>query len=205
MTIETVKTLLARGWKLFPVVSGFKFPACPHGFLDATDDPAQIGAWFGRGNKNIGLATGDASGVVVIDFDSYKEGQESALQGLMDKLGNLPPTFTVKTRAGGWHLYFKKPEGYDLRSYNNVIAKGVDLRANGGYVLTEGCYVKADKYGPEGEYTVSRDLPIAELPKDWADAWQALNKPHDEAVAKKAARAAAKAAKESAAQANLLE
>ena len=205
MTTETAKALLARGWKIFPVVPGFKFPACPHGFLDATDDPEQIGAWFGRGNKNIGLATGDASGVVVIDFDSYKEECTSALQVLMDKLGNLPQTYTVQTRAGGWHLYFKKPEGFDLRSYNNVIAKGVDLRANGGYVLTEGCYVKDDKYGPGGSYTVRRDLPIAELPKEWAEAWQALNIPHDEATAKKAARAAAKAAKEAAAQASLME
>lgn len=196
------KSLLARGYAIFPVVPGFKFPANTNGFLEASSDTLTALPWFSGARRNIGIATGDASGVVVIDLDLYKPECAVNYNELCDRLGYLPKTFTVQTRAGGQHLYFRKPGGFDLRSYNNVLAKGVDVRGNGGYVLSEGSFVREDKYGPTGEYTVIDGRPVEHLPEAWARAWQDLNIPGDEKLAKKAARDLAKVA--AAAQTSLI-
>lgn len=60
-----------RGWAVFPLVEGQKTPACENGFKDATTDPEQVEmAWRVRPRMNVGIATGDASGgLVVLDFD----------------------------------------------------------------------------------------------------------------------------------------
>lgn len=190
--LDTAKSLIARGYAIFPCIPGTKIPANRNGFLGASNDAEIALPWF-RGTQNIGIATGPASGVVVIDFDVYKDEAAYNMGALAGRLGGLPETFTVRTRAGGLHLYFRQPEGYDLRSYNNVLAKGVDVRGKGGYVLSEDCFVREDKYGPTGRYDVVSSLQVAELPEAWARAWQDLNIPGDEKLAKKAARAAAKA------------
>lgn len=188
--LNTAGKLAAKGFKIFPCIPGTKRPATYHGFQDATDHPAQVDAWFRNGNKNIGLATGTASGVVVVDVDLYKPEAAGNLMALQETLGELPQTFTVSTPRKGVHRYYRYPEGYDLRSYNNVLAKGVDLRANGGYVVAQGSHCEADKYSGAGDYEVLNDLSIAELPETWAKAWQALNARQDELAAKKAAKAA---------------
>jgi len=57
------------GLPVFPCQSN-KSPACPHGHKDATTDPDEIERLFAHRNARlIGLATGKASGVVVIDID----------------------------------------------------------------------------------------------------------------------------------------
>ena len=51
MTDTTLRQALAyarHGWPVFPCHPGRKTPATPHGYLDATTDPAQIRAWFAR-------------------------------------------------------------------------------------------------------------------------------------------------------------
>lgn len=197
--LAVAKSLVSREWAIFPCVAGQKRPATWRGFLDATKDEVQINRWFYTGNSNIGVATGGASGVVVIDVDCYKEGGDRPLLALTDKLGSLPDTHTVRTRAGGLHLYFRMPAGADLRSYNNQIAAGIDLRANGGYVISEGSACDADKYGPAGEY-VATERPIADLPEAWVAAWTALNARQDELQAKKKAAEERKAAKMAQAQ-----
>lgn len=195
--LEDALAFAAKGWKVFPCYYGSKIPATRRGFLDATTDHDKIVEWFGAYKKNIGLATGKESGVVVIDYDGYKP-DTLPLAVLEEKLGPLPETFKISTRAGGLHLYFNYPEGRDLRSYNGQLGKGVDVRSDGGYVLTEGARVYADKNGPDGEHTSMNCEPIADLPPAWIDAWEALNATQDALKAKKLAAEQAKAAKQAA-------
>lgn len=55
--------------------------------------------------------------------------------------GQIPPldTFTVTTPSGGTHLYFTAPDGVELRNTQgergNGLGWGIDIRANGGYVV----------------------------------------------------------------------
>src|SRR5215510_14633223 len=74
------------GWHVFPIhwpidgkcscgrtncESPAKHPLTPDGFRDATMDPKIIsGYWTKWPAANIGIATGAASGIVVVDIDS---------------------------------------------------------------------------------------------------------------------------------------
>src|SRR5207247_1037904 len=55
-----------------------KHPRTPNGVYDATTDPAVIIRWWGRWpNANVGVATGAASGVIVLDVDPRHGGDDS--------------------------------------------------------------------------------------------------------------------------------
>jgi Bifunctional DNA primase/polymerase, N-terminal len=73
----------------------------------------------------IGIPTGSVSGFDCLDVDV--EGLRWLAQV------KLPPTRTHSTRSGGRHLLFKHVEG--LRCSASRIADGVDVRADGGYII----------------------------------------------------------------------
>jgi Bifunctional DNA primase/polymerase, N-terminal len=61
--------LAGQGYAVF-FCRGDKKPACLHGFLDATRDPAEITKlWKRWPGVLVGVATGEASGVAVLDID----------------------------------------------------------------------------------------------------------------------------------------
>ena len=115
-------------WPFFRVGCATSAPATANGCIDATRDPDQIRAWWRQDeNFNNGIATGDKSGVFVVDVDN-----EDGFAALT-KMGAMPDTVAAVT-ANGEHFYFKMPD-CDLRNSVRKIADGVDMRANGGYVL----------------------------------------------------------------------
>jgi putative DNA primase/helicase len=105
----------------------------PHGVLDATTDPDLIRTWWGQiPDANIGIATGRNSNLVVLDVDGAKG--EAFLAIAEGKHGLLPPTLEVKTGKGR-HLYFRYPKTVaKVKSvaHNKI---GLDVRADGGYVV----------------------------------------------------------------------
>ncbi len=118
----------AKGWRVFPCTPRDKTPLTTNGVKDASSDAATVEAWWVQWpDANIGLATGQASGVVVVDVD--EQIGEAALQLLG---GKAEPTLSAKT-GKGTHVFFAAPETA-LR--NRVRFKpGLDLRADDGYVL----------------------------------------------------------------------
>ena len=70
-----------KGWKVFPVTPNQKRPLtelAPQGHKNATSDPAIIEQWWTEHPAaNIGLNL-EASGLVCIDVDSYKESKTTA-------------------------------------------------------------------------------------------------------------------------------
>jgi len=108
--------------------------AFPNGVKDATNDLPTLITLLGRfPNANLALATGEVSGVWVLDIDGDAGGFES-MEELEIKHGNLPGTLVVVT-GGGLHGYFRYQSGLDIRSKAGIIGKGIDQRANGGYVI----------------------------------------------------------------------
>ncbi len=96
-------------------------------------------------NYNVGLVTGEPSGIVAVDIDPRHGGDET-LTKLIDENGDWPQTVQVKTGGGGFHFYFKHPGG-KVKSQNNALGQGIDVKANGGYVIAPpsklrggGCY-----------------------------------------------------------------
>jgi len=153
------------GISVFPLVHAKKKPATHNGFYDATTNPDEVSSLFSDQRLNLGLRTG--SGLVVIDIDSQKPGTDEAFAALEEKYGKLPHTMTVRTRAGGHHLYLKYPEGQSLKSSAGKLAPGIDVRADGGYVVGPGSWVEADDKGVAGTYVIEDEAPIAELPPIW--------------------------------------
>src|SRR4029077_2945703 len=99
-----------EGWPVLPLRG--KVPRTKHGVKDATRDAAQIIAWWTRWpDANIGLATGQASGYLVLDVDikNGKRGDES-LRKLESEHGPLPKTRHSVTASGGSHYVLRMPD-----------------------------------------------------------------------------------------------
>lgn len=130
------RSLAAAGVPVFPCIVEGKRPLTRRGFLDASSDPEQVAAWWLRTpNANIGIPTGTASGVVVVDVDVHgpRDGraayQRATEAGLVDGAGLL-----VRTPTGGAHVYFPATSGREQRSWQAATA-GVDFRGDGGYII----------------------------------------------------------------------
>jgi hypothetical protein len=96
----------------------------------ATTDPAQIRAWLRSWpDTNIGIATGAASGVFVLDVDPAGLDWLAAREG---EHGRLQKTPTVLSGRRGQHFYFAYPRDITIKIDAGEIAPGVDVRAEGG-------------------------------------------------------------------------
>jgi hypothetical protein len=108
-----------------------KSPACPHGFHDASCDPATIlQLWHRWPGELIGIATGEQSDLDVLDADR-KHGE--ALAWWKANHHRLLPTRTFLTRSGGLHLYFRHRVG--IRNTQGKLCPGIDTRGSGGYAI----------------------------------------------------------------------
>lgn len=149
-TLEWALRYATLGWKIFPlhtIVDGEctcgttrcpdagKHPRNVRGVKEATDDKAQIVAWFNEFAQpsNIGIRTGEVSGITVIDIDigPGKFGAESWAE-IVSEHGE-PETLTSQTGSGGVHLVFAYNS--TLKTASNVLGKGIDSRNDGGYIV----------------------------------------------------------------------
>ena len=124
----------ARGRPVIPVRA--KVPLTAHGCRDASADADVIRAWWRRWPAaGVAIATGRASGLVVLDVDP-RHGGDDSLRELAARVGGLPDTPTCLTGGGGAHHYYRHPADRDvpcrvaLGGYG-----GLDLRGEGGYVV----------------------------------------------------------------------
>lgn len=108
-----------------------KHPRTPHGFKDASPDPARIIEWWGNWPRaNIGMPTGAGTGLLVVDIDPQHGGEES-LNLLFSKYGRFPDTAEQITGGGGRHFVFR----YPAIAVPKTLAPGIDLKGEGGYIV----------------------------------------------------------------------
>jgi hypothetical protein len=113
---------------------------------------------------NIGIVTGGAHGVVVVDVDPRNGGLDALDEFEMNRDGGpLPATFTVATPNDGLHLYFRLPEGTEAVTSSNVLGPGIDVRGYGGLAVFVGSVGANGKYY---EATVLPETGIAPVPED---------------------------------------
>jgi hypothetical protein len=147
MTDATLRQALAFatcGWPVLPCQPGQKTPATRHGYRDATTDPGQITAWFGRHpDWNLAIATG-APGPDVLDVDEHgAAGNGYAAFRQLRKAGLLDGASAyVRTPSGGLHAYFT---GSDQRNAH-LPGWHLDFRSHGGYVLTPPSHIDGKPY-----------------------------------------------------------
>lgn len=137
----------------------------PRGLLDATRAPETIKGWWGEmPQANIGVPTGAASGLVVLDVDVYKTGDDS-LWDLQQRFESLPATPLALTGGGGLHYLFAHPGGaIKVRNSVDSLGVGLDVRGDGGYIIVApSSHVSGRRY----EWELSRhpkDTPLAPVP-----------------------------------------
>jgi hypothetical protein len=128
-----------------------KRPTKKGGFHNAARAPENIAALYHSAPGTlIAFPTGEPSGVAVLDIDAIKHPESSAW---FWQHAERLQTITIETRSGGWHCYFRHRSGLTCTTALNGI-KGVDIRANGGYVIA---------WGAHGHKTLL-DAPVAPWP-----------------------------------------
>lgn len=143
----------------------------------ATIDEKQIRSWFDvKEVPNIGVITGYKSGVLCLDVDG-PEGLAS-LEALERKHGPLSRDCMAKTPSGGLHLFFKMIIGHDIRNSAGKLGPGLDIRANGGYVVVAPSEA-INRDGELGRYEWLTEITLTngELPMvtDWLMQWLIKN------------------------------
>jgi hypothetical protein len=172
--VVAARQLAGAGVPVFACVPGGKRPLHGgRGFLDATTDPAQIGAWWRRvPDANVAIPTGHVSGVVVVDVDVHGVNGFDAFHTAR-AAGLLPrPLVVVRTPSGGMHLYYPARQRIEQRSWQAAKA-GIDFRGDGGYIITPPSRVRVD--GVRRAYEVVELHADATTPVDAARLRNFLN------------------------------
>jgi len=170
-----------RGWKVFPLFSPTPEGKCTCSRVDckhpgkhprvgskdgpgwqdlATTDPKAIQAWWKKWpDANIGIATGKASGLAVLDVDG------PAGEDVVKKMG-VPKTCTVRTGKGR-QFYLKYP-GFIVKNKVQAFPE-LDSRGDGGYVVAPGSLHASGKVYYFEEGLSPEATPPAPVPKWWLD------------------------------------
>lgn len=151
--------LAELGWQVFALgPTGFPFPNCRdcretcttpaqmdacdhlicHGCYAGTTDVDRLNAmWEHLPHSIIGIRTGLASGLFVLDFDLHTEDKngKNGFASLREQ-GILRRSVAAETGGGGRHLYYKHPGDLAIPNNNRGrLAPGVDIKGEGGYVV----------------------------------------------------------------------
>lgn len=121
-----------NGWSVLPVKPHEKRPFMTN-WLQYTKQrptPTNIKSWFkDLKGAGLGAVTGKISNIVVIDVEHdspYK------LEQLLKK---YPTSLISKTGSGGYHLFYQYPQNRGRIANRVRMLDGVDLRADGGFIV----------------------------------------------------------------------
>lgn len=146
------------GVPVFPCAPGGKQPLTSHGFQDATTDLDRVRAWWRRTPQaNIGVPTGTASGMVVVDVDVHPSGTGFPAFTRAQSAGLVTGwAWLVRTPSGGIHAYF--PAGGAEQRCWQVPRRHVDFRGDGGYIVVPPSRVT----GEHGDLRAYRVIAVAQ-------------------------------------------
>lgn len=161
-----------HGLPVFPLAPRGKTPLTPNGFKDATTHPDQLAAWWTHNrDANIGMPTGPASGVFVVDVDGAE-----GFTALAATFPPLPPTWTVQTGKGR-HYWFRNPDGIPLGNSARRLGAQLDTRGAGGYVVCPPSVHPSGRVYRWASGCSPDDVELAPLPDAIRDALQAPTRP----------------------------
>ena len=148
-------TYAQNHYPVFPVKVD-KRPLTRRGFKDASTDAKKIEKWWTQyPGASIGMPTGEASGIVVIDVDHRPDKRIELPADIVTLLNDCP--VQVITGGGGAHYYFAHP-GVPVK---NVVGlnglDGLDVRGDGGYVVLP---PSPHQSGNEYVWTFKTTLPL---------------------------------------------
>lgn len=163
--LQAQKYIIHNGWSVIPAKitlneEGKKIVHVNTPYWDkdkgekGLDDPLLVTEVF-RNATAIGIVTGFRSNLTVIDLDTNKETGE-----LETPLNSFPATYTVKTRSGGYHLYYQyysemltgSDRGGDKYPH-------IDIRNDGGFV-----FAPPSMINDEVAYTILNEMDPQPFP-----------------------------------------
>ena len=165
---ELLKRYLEKGWAVLPLhwiekdgkcsckrqdcASPGKHPLTPNGVKDASKDPGQVKLWNQIWPKaNIGIATGQISGIVVVDIDPRNGGDETLAQ--LEAMNGPIVGPSVITGGGGGHIYLS----WSSFSKSGILGKGIDYKSDGGFVCAP---PSVHESGKEYRWDLGSDLDV---------------------------------------------
>lgn len=156
-TVDGALYMFELGYKVFPLKSNEKTPAI-EGWQNWAETATQykIESYAtAQPMANWGVYCG-ASKLVVLDVDNKdsKVGNES-LKALIADNSKLPNTLTVVTPTKGYHIYFSG----SAKNSASSLAKDLDIRGEGGYVVCPGSRI--DNLA----YEITEDYPVSAIPE----------------------------------------
>lgn len=176
--LAEAQAYIRRAWRVIPLhsvtqgrcscrrpdcSSPGKHPTTPKGLHSASTDLAVVNAWWDRWPwANVGIVTGQISGLVVLDVDPRHDGDDS-LYRLEQRHGTLPETVEVVTGSGGRHLYFQHP-GEPVRNSAGRLGTGLDLRGDGGYVVAPPSSHISGRFHQWEASSRPGQVPLADMP-----------------------------------------
>src|SRR5262245_28244665 len=143
--------LAAAGVPTFPALISWnekaqkldKKPAISEWQAKATKDPSQIREWWATFPTAIPGVELGRSGLFAVDLDRHHGGADGIANFKAFRGNNPAPQCpTTKTPSGGYHLYFRQPEGERLGNRTGALPAGVDCRGDGGWTVAPGAVFK---------------------------------------------------------------
>ena len=117
------------GYAVFPCASGTKQPITTHGCNDASSDLDTIDRWWQQSpSANVAVST---NGFFVLDIDVGSNWLLEDPERSLD-LAVAPLSLTAR---GGRQYFFRRPDGVAWKNWNSELAKFVDIKVDGGYVV----------------------------------------------------------------------
>lgn len=164
-----VDYVFRHGMSVIPVSQESKIPAIKwKRYQDSKPTFGEIADW--PADVNVGIVTGEVSGIVVVDCESREDAE-----WFYTTRGKSP---TVVQTKRGFHFYFKHPGG---TVQNAIRVEGkYDVRGDGGYVLAPPSIHSA------GQYAWKQPLNYAALPQ-FDRAWRPDTQPGSMASSKEIA------------------
>lgn len=126
---------------------------------------------------NYGIPTGKLNNIIVVDLDLNKDDEPEEKSGINEFAKYLsshddPDTYTVRSRKGGLHFYFKYSHSDPNTKYkiDNYIKNSVGMREANIDIRTEGGYIVGAGSSIDGAfYTVVNDTDMKDIPDTLVD------------------------------------
>ena len=153
-----IQEYLKQGFSLIPIKANTKEPLLfkwkPHQTTRATFE--DVLEWHTNyGSPNIAIVTGEISNLVVIDLDD-----PSKLEKLKSIIPEIDKTTRVYTPNRGAHHYYFLLDTVIPKSTNNLFNLGIELRANGRYVLAPPSQINGNEYIFQVPLTQIKPYPL---------------------------------------------